>query len=133
MKNAGPYIAKITSIILLSLILAAFFLFVGAMKAFAPIPELVQHHAWTVHLPYYLGRAVGWSEMGCSLLLIAGLIRPSVGMFGAATLLINQICAAIMHLGQHEYGALPQNAVIMAVCSLIWMLQSSRRASRVMA
>ncbi|MFC3443076.1 DoxX family protein [Sphingobium rhizovicinum] len=114
-------------ILFTSCLLALFFLFVGYMKAFAPLAELAQHHAWTVRLPEQAGRAVGWSEMGCALLLLIGMIRPLAGQIGAIALLFNQMVAATVHIAAGETGSLPQNAVIILICTLIFCLQRRRR------
>lgn len=120
--------ARLTILAAASLLLAAFFAFVGYMKGFAPLMELAKHGAWTVHLPPPLGRAMGYSEMGCALLLLAGLARPAWGMWGAAILFVNQLAAAAVHMAMGETGALPQNAVILTLCVLIAWLQRARRA-----
>ncbi|WP_430388169.1 hypothetical protein [Blastomonas fulva] len=56
--------------IVIATLLAAFFAFVGYHKAFAPLAELAQHRVWTLALPVWAGRVIGWSE----LLLAAGLL-----------------------------------------------------------
>lgn len=119
--------AKMMSIILASCLLGLFFLFVGYMKAFAPLAELMQHHAWTIYLPEPIGRAIGWSELGCALLLLIGIPRPAAGWIGAVALLFNQMVAAAVHGWMGEVQSLPQNAVIALICVLILALQSGRR------
>ncbi|WP_311269938.1 DoxX family protein [Sphingobium sp. WCS2017Hpa-17] len=114
-------------VVLASCLLALFFLFVGYMKAFAPLAELMQHHAWTVYLPEPVGRTVGWSEMGCALLLLIGIARPAAARVGAVALLLNQMVAAAVHGWMGEAQSLPQNAVIVLICVLILALQSGRR------
>jgi putative copper export protein len=103
----------------ISLLLALFFAFVGWMKTTAPLELLAAHHAWTVHLPEAVGRIVGVSELVCALLLIAGLVpayrRP--GSSTAAVLIVNQTAAALAHAGHGEMEALPQNAVLTALCA----------------
>ncbi|BBD98671.1 hypothetical protein SAMIE_1021720 [Sphingobium amiense] len=110
----------------MSLLLAAFFLFVGYMKASAPLPELALHGAWTVHLPEAAGRAVGVSEMALALALLAGLARPGAGAVAALILVLNQIAAAAVHAGSGESAALPQNAVLIALCLAVAGLQRVR-------
>lgn len=115
---------------LIPLLLAAFFGFVGYMKATAPLALLAQHHAWTVWIPAPLGRLVGWSEMLCAVGLL-GLLAPGsvarVGSVAAAVLVVNQLVAAAVHLAQGEAAALPQNGVIIALllvaAALRWPLQ----------
>jgi len=105
-----------------SLLLAAFFGFVGYMKAFALIAELASHGAWTVHLPQALGRAVGWSEIACAMVL---LVCPffvrcrNIWAIAAAILLVNQCAAALVHFTNDEAAALPQNVVLIAVCAFV--------------
>jgi uncharacterized membrane protein YphA (DoxX/SURF4 family) len=100
----------------ISLLLAAFFLFVGYMKANAPLSVLALHGAWTVHLPEAAGRAVGISEMALALALLVGLARPGAGVAAALILILNQIVAGAVHAGLGESAALPQNAVLIALC-----------------
>lgn len=112
---------------LLALLLAGFFGFVGWNKAFASLADLAPHHAWTVHLPEWLGRLVGWSEM----VLAAGLLLAPVpasrreGQICALALVINQAAALLVHLVYNEAAALPQNAL------LITMLLGLRALTRV--
>lgn len=115
-RQSFPQIVRRSIAALLSLLLAAFFAFVGYMKATAPVSELAKYHAWTVHLPEWLGRTVGWSEIACALLLLVGAIKPRWGRAGALALLINQLFAAAVHFNQGEMAALPQNGVIVALC-----------------
>ncbi len=110
--------------ILLSLPLAAFFGFVGWMKASAPLATLTQHGAWTVRLPEALGRVVGVSEIACALLLLVGLLprRARIGAASALVLIANQGVAAAVHAGAGESHALPQNAVLVAALALVaWL------------
>lgn len=125
--NGLHNIGKILGIILASCLLGLFFLFVGYMKAFAPLAELMQHHAWTVYLPEPVGRAVGWSEMVCALLLLIGIARPAAARVGALALLLNQMVAAAVHGWMGEVQSLPQNGVIVLICIMILALQSGRR------
>lgn len=104
---------------ILAVPLAAFFAFVGWNKAFAPLADLARHGAWTVHLPPWLGRTVGGSELACAaLLLVPGRLRR----IAALVLVANQACAAAVHLAHGEAAALPQNAVLMALLiALAWL------------
>ncbi|WP_315761432.1 DoxX family protein [Sphingomonas sp. Y38-1Y] len=109
---------------LLSLSLAAFFGFVGWMKASAPMAMLAQHGAWTVRVPEPLGRVVGVSEIVCALLLLVGLLpgRARIGAASALILIANQLVAAAIHAGVGETHALPQNGVLIAALGLIaWL------------
>lgn len=110
-------------------LLGAFFAFVGWMKMFAPTALLVEHHAWTIWLPDWLGRIVGVSELACAAALIlpiafrrfAGVQRAS-----ALALIANQLVAAAFHARHGEAGALPQNAVLIALLVLVVALAPRR-------
>jgi hypothetical protein len=111
-------------IAVLCIALAAFFGFVGWNKAFAPLEDLARYHAWTVYLPEWLGRLVGWSEMvlAAGLLLILFPARRSLARIAALTLIANQLCAGAVHALYGETAALPQNAVLIALLALTaWM------------
>ena len=101
----------------LAVLLAAFFCFVGWNKAFDTLADLARYGAWTVWLPEWLGRLVGWSEMGCAVALLAILVpgRERIARAGGAILVANQLVAAAMHFAHGELRALPQNAVLVAV------------------
>ncbi|MFM5948597.1 MAG: DoxX family protein [Novosphingobium sp.] len=104
--------------------LAAFFGFVGWNKAFAPLEDLARYHAWTVYLPEWLGRMVGWSEMllALTLLLVFLPARHGIARIAALALIANQLGAATVHAFQGEAAALPQNAVLIALLALVaWM------------
>jgi DoxX-like family len=111
-------------IAVLCIALAAFFGFVGWNKAFAPLEDLARYHAWTVYLPEWLGRLVGWSEMvlALGLLLILVPARRSLARIAALALIANQLCAAAVHALHGETAALPQNALLIALLTLAaWM------------
>jgi hypothetical protein len=118
----------------LALLLAAFFVFVGGMKTFAPVQMLQQHHAWTTALPAWLGRLVGASELACALGLAgtAVLRRPRLTSPLAVALIVNQLVASAVHLARGEVGALPQNAVLIglllmtAFCARVWSRSRER-------
>lgn len=106
-----------------ALLLAAAFGFFGYFKSFAPRAVLEQHHAWTTALPDLLGRVVGLSELlAAALLLIFGAIIPARGRIAAGVALyaiINQCCAALVHIARGESAALPQNALLAGLALLI--------------
>jgi hypothetical protein len=104
-----------------ALLLAAFFAFVGWNKAFAPLADLVRYGSWTVWLPEWLGRLVGWSEMALALGIV-GMLHESfrrIGRLAAWALVANQIVAALVHLAHGELSALPQNAVLIALLLIV--------------
>lgn len=101
-------------------LLALFFGFVGWNKAFASLDDLTRYGSWTVHLPEWLGRMVGWSEMALALGLLAVLVgKPRLARLGALLLIANQITAGAVHLVQGETAALPQNAVLIALLMIV--------------
>ena len=97
-----------------AVLLAAFFCFVGWNKAFATLAALARYGAWTVWLPEWLGRLVGWSEMACAVALLTIFVpgRERIARAAAVILLANQVVAAAVHLAHAELRALPQNAVL---------------------
>ena len=125
-------VLRVLLIAILALPLAAFFGFVGWHKAFSPLAELARHHSWTVFLPEWLGRAIGWSEMACAAALVASLhpaLRRS-GLVGALLLVANQVLAALVHLANGEGAAVPQNAVLIAALAALAMLFDRSRRER---
>jgi hypothetical protein len=101
--------------------LTAFFGFVGWNKAFASLEDLARYHAWTVYLPEWLGRAVGWSEIALALGLFCVFV-PKLrhhARAAAALLIVNQLVAALVHLTHGESSALLQNAVLIALLAPI--------------
>jgi hypothetical protein len=111
-------------IAVLCLLLAAFFAFVGWNKAFASLADLARFGAWTVFLPEWAGRLVGWSEMA----LAAGLLsifvpsRRNIARWSALLLIANQVVAAMVHLNHGETSALPQNGVLIALLAVVAIL-----------
>lgn len=104
-----------------AVLLAAFFGFVGYNKAFASIADLTHYGAWTIWVPEALGRAVGWSEMGCAVGLL-GALAPrfrTIARIAAAILIVNQLAAAATHAAHGETGALSQNAMLIAFLALV--------------
>ena len=102
---------------IIAILLAAFFLFVGWNKAFSSLADLARYGAWTVWIPEWLGRLVGWSEMACAVALLAILVPgwERIARAAAVILVANQLVAAAMHFAHVELGALPQNAVLVTL------------------
>lgn len=110
--------------IALAMPLAAFFAFVGYHKAFAPMAELARHRAWTLALPEWAGRLVGWSELVLAIAL-AAIAHPRVRFWAlaAALLLIaNQLAAVAVHWSRGEADALPQNAILIVLLALVGLV-----------
>lgn len=101
--------------------LAAFFGFVGWYKAFAPVSELLLHHAWTAHVPWWIGRPMGWIELAGAAALVAGLAARAwpATRIAAAELAASQVVAAWVHVRNDEAGALGQNLVLFLALGLI--------------
>ena len=107
---------------LLALPLAAFFAFVGWHKVFSPIAELVKHGAYTVHLPEWLGRLVGVTEMLCALALLVGIVPRwrAAAKWGAVYVFASQIVAGTIHTIYGETHSLPANAQWMALAAALF-------------
>ncbi|UVO53094.1 DoxX family protein [Sphingomonas sp. SUN039] len=119
----------------LALPLAAFFAFVGWHKAFSPLAELVKHGAYTVHLPEWLGRIAGVTEMLCALALLAGIVPRwrVAAKWGAVYVFVSQIVAGTIHILYGETHSLPANgqrmamaAALFAVC--VWPVRKATAA-----
>jgi hypothetical protein len=116
-----------------SILLAAFFAFVGYWKAFGPIEALAEHHAWVAGWPSWFARTVGWSELACAAALVAAAVAGlrSLAFWTAIILIVNQLAALAVHASRDEAAAAgPQNLVILAMLSLI-ALQAHRAGQRV--
>jgi DoxX-like family len=105
-----------------SLLLAAFFAFVGYWKALGPIDALAEQHAWVAGWPDWFARTIGWSELACALALavaaIAGLSR--LAFWTALLLIVNQLAALVVHVSRSEAAAAgPQNVVLLVFLCLI--------------
>jgi hypothetical protein len=117
MRKLVPFATALTGFLL-----AAFLGFVGWHKTFSSLTDLAVYGSWTVHLWEPLGRLIGVSEMVCA----AALVLPTVWSRAALArrwaclyFIANQIAAATVHAGHGETQALPQNAVLVALCLFI--------------
>ena len=108
-------------IAVLCLLLAAFFAFVGWNKAFASLADLARFGAWTVFLPEWSGRLVGWSEMALAAGLLSTFVpsRRNIARWSALLLIANQAVAALVHLNHGETAALPQNGMLIALLATV--------------
>ena len=106
---------------IIAVVMAAFFAFVGYNKAIASLADLTRYGAWTIWLPEMAGRLVGWSEMLCAagLLCIFSVRHRYLARVAAVLLIVNQLVAAVAHVSHREAGALPQNAVLIALLALV--------------
>ncbi|HKT86043.1 MAG TPA: DoxX family protein [Novosphingobium sp.] len=132
-RDGGGMLWRRVALALAALPLAAFFAFVGWYKAFASMASLAAYHAWTVWLPLPLGRAVGWSELACAILLLGVVNRHLIPFVRASALvlIVNQLVAAVVHAVHDEVAALPQNIVLIAMLAVVaWLAQSFGGRSR---
>lgn len=109
--------------------LAAFFGFVGWYKAFAPEAELLQHHAWTAHVPWWIGRPMGWTELAGAAALVAGIAPrawPATSL-AAAWLAASQVVSAWVHVHHGEGDALGQNLFLFVALGLVAWASSRPR------
>lgn len=101
--------------------LAAFFAFVGWYKAFAPEAELLAHHAWTSHVPWWIGRPMGWTELAGAAALAAGVsVRawPATRV-AAAWLAASQIVSSLVHVRNGEADSLGHNLILFIALGLV--------------
>lgn len=113
----------------LTLMIGAFHGFVGWHKAFSPLEELVRNSAWTVHLPDWLGKMVGWLEMALVAVLLVALLRPALARAGVAAgigLIALEAVAAFTHYVTRDGGSLAQNAVSIGLTGLMAWLYATR-------
>ena len=132
--NRLPGAFRLIGLTALTLLLGAFHGFVGFHKAFSTQEELVQHAAWTMHLPMWLGKTVGWVEMIVTAGLLVALFQPRlwrIGMWGSIWFAVLEVVAGIVHYVTQDGGSLVQNAVsILLTATLAWLfaLRGRRRA-----
>lgn len=115
---------RLVGSIIAALPLILLFSFVGWYKMTATPAELAQHSAWTVHLPVWLGKLVGVSEVVTAAAL-CGLVHPATrqaARIAALTLIINQAIASCFHVAFGEISALPQNLVLALLALAVAML-----------
>ena len=125
----GKRALMLGALTLLVVPIAAFSLFVGWNKAFAPLTVLAKHSAWTIHLPVVAGRALGWLEILAATTLLAALLVPRLsraGMYAAIWITLNNIVAAIVHVIFAEWHTLPQSAVVITLCTIMVLLFARR-------
>ena len=106
----------------LALPLAAFFAFVGWHKTVSPLSELAKHGAYTAHLPEWLGRFAGVTEMLCVLALLAGIVPRwrVAAKWGAVYVVASQIVAGSIHIIYGEIHSLPANARWMVMAMALY-------------
>jgi hypothetical protein len=116
-------------LVALTLLLGAFHGFVGFHKAFSTHEELVQHSAWTMHLPMWLGKTVCWVEMIGTAVLLVALFRPRysrAGMWVCIWFAALEVVAGVVHYVTQDGGSLIQNALAIFLTSLLAWLYATR-------
>jgi hypothetical protein len=119
--------------VLVRVLVAAFFAFVGYWKALGPIDALAEHHAWVSGMPSWFARGVGWSELACAAALFASTLGKVQSLAYGATivLIVNQIVAFGVHFARGEAAAGPQNLVAIALLAYVLLdPQRSKAATR---
>ncbi len=127
MARGANIIARIVA-----LLLALAFAFFGYFKTFASLSVLAQHHAWTLVLPVAAGRIVGVTELAAALALLFGAAAARWHRFATAAalyLIVNQACAAAVHLARGETAALPQNALLAGLAAIVAVVFARRHAT----
>ena len=120
---------RLIVLVTLTLLLSAFHGFVGWHKAFSTHEELVQHAAWTMHLPMWLGKLVGWTEMAVTAALLVAMVRPQlarVGVLACIAFIVMELVATVTHYVTQDGGSLVQNAVTISLTALLTGLYASR-------
>lgn len=122
-------VLRLIVLVALTLLLGAFHGFVGWHKAFSTHEELVQHAAWTMHLPMWLGKLVGWTEMAVTAALLVAMVRPRlarVGFLACIAFIVMELAATVTHYVTQDGGSLVQNAVTISLTALLAWLYASR-------
>jgi hypothetical protein len=109
-----PGVVRRVIIVVLAFPLAAFFAFVGWHKTFASLEDLLRYGAWTAHVPMWLGRAVGLSELISVIALLASPLPRFWRWTALAALYLaaTQVVSTIVHIRHGELASLPNNAVL---------------------
>jgi uncharacterized membrane protein YphA (DoxX/SURF4 family) len=127
--NQALAVVRLLVLVALTLLLGAFHGFVGWHKAFSTHEQLVQHAAWTMHLPTGLGKAVGWIELIVTAVLLVALVRPPLarmGMWACIVFILMELAATVSHYLTQDGGSLMRNAVSIALTALLAWLYATR-------
>lgn len=122
-------VARLLAMVALTLLLCAFHGFVGFHKAFSTYAELVQHSAWTMHLPLWLGKTVGWVEMVATATLLLALAWPRLartGMWICLYFAAMEVVAGVVHHLTQDGGSLTQNALAIFLTLVLAALHATR-------
>ena len=103
-------------------LLAAAYLFAGAMKSTQPIDNLGKSMPWVKSVPSGLVRFIGVVEVlgaiGLILPLLTGIL-PWLTIAAAVGLVLVQICAAYFHLSRGEVSVLPINLILLILAAFV--------------
>jgi hypothetical protein len=104
--------------------LAGFFGFVGWHKTFDSMLDLTRYHAWTAHVPEWIGRPIGLSELAGSLALLAAAYPPYWRWTRIAALWLasTQIVSTAIHVQHQEADFVHQNSLLFAALILVAVL-----------
>jgi DoxX-like family len=122
-------VLRLVVLVALTLLLCAFHGFVGWHKAFSTHEELVQHAAWTMHLPMWLGKTVGWVEMAVTAALLVAMARPRLartGLWACIAFIVMELAASVTHYVTQDGGSLVQNAVTITLTAVLAWLYAGR-------
>lgn len=127
-----PPLVRLALLVPLTLLLAAFHGFVGWHKVFSSREELMRHTAWTVHLPEWLGRIVGITELALTLLLLLALVRPRysrLGMLAACGFIALELVSTVTHQITQDGASLAQNLLSIFITAVVAWLFAQRAAA----
>ncbi len=127
-----PPLVRLALLVPLTLLLAAFHGFVGWHKVFSSREELMRHTAWTVHLPEWLGRIVGITELALTLLLLLALTRPRysrLGMMAAYGFIALELVSTVTHQIAQDGASLAQNLLSIFITAVVAWLFAQRAAA----
>lgn len=94
----------------------------GAMKLFAPLDELVKNMAWIPHVPGWLVRVIGTSELLGALGLVlpsATRIKPVLTPIAAALLVVVMVLGAGTHVAIGEAEKVVVNLVLGGLAAFV--------------
>ena len=101
---------------IVQVLLGVAFLMAGGMKSVTPVDELIANGmAWAGHVPPWLVRFIGVSEIagGLGLILPSALrIKPKLTPLAAALLALVMVLAAGTHAMLGEFGPIAANVVL---------------------
>ncbi len=113
--KTGLWVAQV----LLALVFGA----AGTLKTLTPAAELAQTMPWVAHVPDWLPRVAGISEVlgALGLILPSALrIKPVLTPIAAAGLVLVMVLAGALHASLGEFQALPANLTLAGLAAFVW-------------